>query len=321
MKHIRRILSAVLPVPLANRWRDFRDRVRLFVAHYAGQKELDDRPAWRNIVSAMRVLFHPAGTVLFFPERPTAPYAAYTLCTWLGYSIVKDPSRRFDIAFKRANRTFFDPAALDPVPVARDRIVNAGSVDVSKSKVGRVFAEVFGYPLDVNPLDYEGGMVEKSDINATHNGRVVQGPLAPDQVKEGSVYEKLIDNLSGRPGFVMDYRLPVYGNEIPLAYLKYRDINDRFDNYTDVAMLEVDEVFSPEEVEKIVRFCRKMGTEYCELDVLKDSDGRVYIVDINNTPRAAGVRLLPKGTRRKALERMAASFDRLLESFALNSGR
>jgi hypothetical protein len=293
-----------------------RDRVRTAKDHYALQQGLDDRPAWRNVFSALRVLVRPAGTVLFYPERPVAPFAAYTLCTWLGCPIVKDPRRRFAVAFKRRNRTLFDPAELDAVPVPRERIINAGLVDISKSKVGRVFEEVFGYPLDLDPLRHTGRIVEKSDANATHDGRILEGPLAPDQIRPGSVYQKLINNQSDRAGQYVDYRLPVYGDEIPLVYLKYRDVADRFNNYTDAAVMAVEQAFSPEQVEKIFLFCSKMGADFCELDVLKDADdGRIYIVDVNSTPGAA-VRLLPKGDRRKALDRMAASLNRLLAKHA-----
>jgi len=313
MSQFREILRVALPESLANRYRDFRDKVQTAKNHYVLQRELDDRLAWRGAASALRILLQPMQTVLFFPERPIAPYAAYTLCTWLGYTIVKDPKRRFDVAFKRKNRTFFDPAVLDAVPVRREKIINAGSVDISKRTVGRGFAEVFGYSVDVDPLLYDGEMVEKSDINATHDGRIVQGPLTSEQVKQDAVYQRLIDNQSDRSGFFVDYRTPVYGGRIPFIYLKFRHRDDRFDNYVDAAMKEVEEIFSPEDLEKILLFCRRMGVDYCELDVLKDADDRIYIVDVGNTPGAA-VRLLPKGERRTGLERMAKSFGRLLKT-------
>ncbi len=312
MSRWRKALRRAVPAGWADRYRDCRDRVQAAKNHYGVHQGLKDRPAWRNVCSAVRVFLRPAGTVLFYPERPVDPFADYVLCAWLGYCIVKDPRRRFDVAFKRRNRTLFDPAELDAVRVPREQIVNAGLVDISKGKVGRVFEEVFGYPLALDPLRFTGRIVEKSDANATHDGRILEGPLTPDQLRPGSVYQKLINNQSDRAGLVVDYRLPVYGTEIPLIYLKYRDYADRFDNYTDCGMMEVEQAFSAEQVEKILVFCRKMGADFCELDVLKDADdGRIYIVDVNSTPGGA-VRLLPKGVRRKALERMAASFDRLL---------
>ena len=40
-----------------------------------------------------------------------------------------------------------------------------------------------------------------------------------------------------------------------------------------------------DELNKIHRFCAKIGMDYGEVDVLRDrDDGRIYIVDANNTP-------------------------------------
>ena len=46
----------------------------------------------------------------------------------------------------------------------------------------------------------------------------------------------------------------------------------------------VNEIFSAEEIDKIYQFCRNIGLEVGELDMLRDrSDSKVYIVDANKT--------------------------------------
>lgn len=320
MNRIRERIKATLPVLLADRLRDFRDKIQASRNHYSFQRLLGDRPVWRDVASALRVLIQPDERILFFPERPIPPFLAYALCTLLGYTITKDPKRRFDVVFKYKNRTVFDPAILDQVSVDRARIINAGSVDISKRTVGRVFAEIFGYPLDVDPLRYDGEIVEKSDANAAHDGRVVQGPLAPEDIRPGRVYQKVINSLSDRPGFFVDYRVPIIGGQIPFVYLKFRHFDDRFSNYVDPEMKEPDEIFSSEEVENILRLTRRMGFDFGEIDVLRDADGRIYVVDVNNTPGGALERL-PKGARRAGLNRMVKLFDRMLQTRKMQKER
>lgn len=41
------------------------------------------------------------------------------------------------------------------------------------------------------------------------------------------------------------------------------------------------------EAELLLRLCRALGLDYGELDVLRDvEDGKLYVVDVNNTPWA-----------------------------------
>jgi hypothetical protein len=57
---------------------------------------------------------------------------------------------------------------------------------------------------------------------------------------------------------------------------------------------------------------RKMGIDYGEFDILRDKDGRIYVVDVNNTPWGPP-NGLPEFESNIALKRLVKSFDRLLE--------
>ncbi len=314
MKRVRNTLAAVLPASLANRCRDFRDKILTVKNHYVLQREMKDRSVWRDAASALRVLFRRGKTILFFPERPVSPYTAYKLCAYLGYTITKDPKRRFDVAFKRKNHTFFDPEVLDRVPVERTDIINAGSVDIDKQTVARTFARVFGYPLEVDPVRYHGRIVEKSNVNGSHDGRVIQGPVSLAEVRPGRVYQREINNATDHEGVLLDYRVPIHGDRIPLVGLKYRSVDGRFNEYTKLDYMDTKAAFTPEELKKIFAFSREMGVNYGELDVLRNwEDGRIYIVDVNNTPRGT-ILCLPAEKQRSGFELMAESFDRLLET-------
>lgn len=314
MTGVRTRLRAGLPPSLIAWLRAGREKLQTAKNHYVLQRSLEDRPAWRDAAAAVRVLFRRGKTILFFPERPVSPYTAYKLCAYLGYTITKDPKRRFDVAFKRGNRTFFDPAVLDQVPVDREKIINAGSVDISKQIVARTFAEVFGYPLEVDPVRYHGRIVEKSNVNGSHDGRVIQGPISLAEVRPGRVYQREINNATDHEGVLLDYRVPIHGDRIPLVGLKYRSVEGRFNEYTTLDYMDTKAAFTPEELQKIFAFSQEMGVDYGELDVLRNwEDGRIYIVDVNNTPGGT-ILCLPAEKRRSGFELMAESFDQLLET-------
>jgi hypothetical protein len=147
------------------------------------------------------------------------------------------------------------------------------------------FEGVFGYALRVDPLNFHGKVVRKSIKNASHDGQIVS---LPDRTTIGPtcdyVYEHLINN-SFRT-FVCDIRVPVILGDVPFAYLKIRPLANRFSNdNTFVKMISPFDVMDMGEFTKILSFCKSIGLEYGELDVLRDYDsGRLFVVDANNTP-------------------------------------
>jgi hypothetical protein len=107
----------------------------------------------------------------------------------------------------------------------------------------------------------------------------------PCRTPDNCVAEILIDNITD-DGFACDIRLPVILGQIPLAYLKYRPKETRFSNVNSHAkLISPLDALSAEELAKCITFARSIGLDYGELDVLRDrTDGRIYIVDANNTP-------------------------------------
>ena len=66
-------------------------------------------------------------------------------------------------------------------------------------------------------------------------------------------------------------------------------------------------MLSKDEQAKLLQFCRAIGLDYGELDVLRDNgDGRIYVVDANNTPDS--IEYLAKEEREEALNRTARAF-------------
>jgi hypothetical protein len=181
----------------------------------------------------------------------------------------------------------FEDATYSPnEPPARHRssarLINFGCRDVSKTHVTRACERAFGNPLAVDPLKHIGPAVEKSEINAAHDGRIVQCPTAPIP---GRVYQRVVDNRSNDPNLVEDLRTCTVGGKPIVVFIKRRQVTKRFLNTnTEVVMRAPEDVFSPEEVRQIGAFTREIGLDWGGVDVLRDrNDGRLYIVDANKT--------------------------------------
>ncbi|MEZ5920672.1 MAG: hypothetical protein R3C60_04885 [Parvularculaceae bacterium] len=231
-------------------------------------------------VRASRVLKGraPRATISFFPKKPRSYYAIWPVCQLADVKIVDDPAEA-DLHFYFEDREFrMGPLAS---PSARPSF-NVGCHDIRKSVVSRVFEEVFGYSLIVDPEKHDGLAVEKSELNGKHDGRIITCPVA--RPKPEMVYQRLIDNTFNGREFI-DIRTPVVGGKAPFVYLKRRSRDLRFSNENHrVDLAPTDALLSIEEQEKIAAFAKAMALDFGGLDVLRDrADGRIYIVDANKT--------------------------------------
>jgi hypothetical protein len=220
-----------------------------------------------------------AGTgpkIWFTPDRPRPWYLIWSVLHAAGARIAKTPEDADAVFVFDDSTTCMARPVPDGVPV-----INRDCQSIAKSHVAKVFEECFGYALTVDPESWTGAMVEKSEINGAHDGRIVQGPV---KARPGHVYQRVIDNRTGT-GLVEDLRCPTIGGEIPLVMYKRRRIETRFCNSNDeVEIAATEDVLTPQEVEQLGRFARAMKLDWGGLDVLRDrSDGRLYVVDVNKT--------------------------------------
>ena len=251
-------------------------------------------------------------TVLLYPDKPYPFHAMYKICHLTGYRISNDPAKPFDAAIywqhTRGHHTTVRQPDRHLLQLGRQReILNLNCLDISKSAISTAFARVFGYDIVLDPRIHRGKCVRKSNGNATHDGQVLDCPLP--EIEPGYIYQRIINNeVDG--DLVEDIRVPVFRSQIPFVYLKYRKRSDRFSNANEYAKVaDVHTQFSQEELEQIRLFCRAMGLDYGEIDVLRDRDDhRIYIVDVNPTPWGPPNHI-DKADRRIALERMAAAFE------------
>lgn len=220
----------------------------------------------------------PRARVSFFPRKPRSYYAIWPVCQLADVKIVDDPAEA-DFHFFFEDREF---RTAPPRAPSNKPAFNVGCHDIRKSVVSRVFGEVFGYSLSIDPKTHKGLAVEKSELNGKHDGRIVSCPV--DQPRSDRVYQRLVDNTFDGREFV-DIRTPVVGGKAPFVYLKRRSRDLRFSNENHrVDLAPVDAMLSIDEQKKISEFTRAMALDFGGLDVLRDrEDGRIYVVDANKT--------------------------------------
>lgn len=235
---------------------------------------------WLSLYLAVRAksainLFRPTRPrVWFTPDRPRPWYLVGLAAIWSGVQFADGPEHA-DAAFYFEDATFAHPPRT-----THARALNFDCGDVSKSHVARVFEDVFGYPLAIDPRAGSGPCVEKGEKNGAHDGRVVQRPASP---LPGKVYQRLVDNVEGDEA--IDLRTPFVGGRPVVVFLKRRPIATRFgiDNNS-VTLLSPNAVFSPDEIARLSMFTRAMQLDWGGLDILRDrGSGRLYVVDVNKT--------------------------------------
>lgn len=247
------------------------------------------------------------GTIAYFPH-PAGPWYSLPLAL-AGTGIRKTRSiQRADLLMVFEDRTVSD---IQP-PDIDGQCLNDRAIDISKINVGRVFETVFGYSLTLDPSLHVGPMVQKSDANGVHDGKIVQGPLQhpmPD-----CVYQRLADSTI-REGVTEDLRCVCVRGRVIQVFRKEKATESRFQAvYLETTLRDADEVFSAEEQKKIAAFCQMIGLDFGSMDILRDyaSDGRIYIVDVNKT--CMPVLSMPAKELEKGLRRIGAAFETLMLS-------
>nr|WP_295660284.1 hypothetical protein [Polymorphobacter sp.] len=253
---------------------------------------------------ALFVARRPGRSIWFTPDVPHPRYMVRIAAIAAGITVARTPGEA-TAAF------FFEDATSSVAPaVDHDRAFNFGCGDISKSRVARVFAEVFGYPLALDPARWHGDAVEKSEANGTHDGRVVACPYV---AQPGKVYQCLVDTVRA-DGFAYDLRTHVVGGSVVAVWVKQRDAAGRFLPPNRAATLvDPATVFSPAELARIGAFATAMGADWAGLDILRDEpSGRIYIVDVNKTD-AGPIIALPVAAKLRSVAVLAKALTALID--------
>lgn len=252
-------------------------------------KWLDERTYQRRTIIWCKFIYAKAlwkngfkkKTILFYPNKPRMWSIVYPICHVLGYKITNDPTAKFDIAMAFEAETVRTPNKTLDMLAQKYHVLNSKCDDISKAHVDKIFLESFGYGLTIDPRTYKGRYIKKTNENGVHFVEIHDKPEEPE---EGFVYQRIIDQTDGDSA--TDIRTFIFGEDIPFTLYRKHDIRDRFGDDTIIATrVDTDTAFSKDEQAAIIRFCKTFGLDYGELDILRDkNDGRIYIVDVNNTP-------------------------------------
>jgi hypothetical protein len=262
----------------------------------------------RSIFNDLIAFFRNGGSlpaIVVFPDYPSKKTTIFKIARRLCFRITNKRLKRPRLVIWFHDTTNASSALLEQ-QYPQHRVVNAGCTDISKTTVDRIHQEIFGYNTFIDPKTHEGNAVEKSDINALHDGSIIRCPI--QLPKSNAIYQIIIDNSIGN-GEYIDYRVPVIGNTIPLVYAKYKHEAVRFTNDVHRAeLLEVTTIFNDKEQEAILKFTQRMGADFCELDILRDNaSGKIYIIDVNKTPYGPPKGLGKRNTL-KAISRLSEAF-------------
>ncbi len=241
---------------------------------------------------------------LCFPHYPSRRSALYIILRKLNYTITNRPGK-FDLVIYWEYLTFRKEFHLMDKIAENKPVINLYSRNISKKNVDEHFKRVFGYATAVDPLVYEGKCVKKNNINAIHDGQIIHCPVKSKD--ENFIYQLLIDN-STDEGCFLDYRTLIMGKEIPFVYLKFRYKNQQFKHPFKAILDKPENVFSKHEMAKILALANSMKLDFGEMDVLRNrKDGKIYVVDVNNTPQSPRAYMDKKGFQ-QALNIMCQSF-------------
>jgi hypothetical protein len=221
-------------------------------------------------------------TILAYPHLPSRKSSLHKLCLHSNWNITNKPSRNYDVAMHWEYATFREEYQLLEQINQHTRVINLYCRDISKKTVDEIFTKAFGYSTFVDPLTYQGPCVKKSDINALHDGEIIQCPVK--EKDERFIYQKVIKSVT-EDGNYFDIRIPIINGEFPIVFYQHHPKEDRFGNSFKAIMKKQEEVLSPEESAGIRRMAELLKIEFGEMDAIRDqNDGMLYVIDVNNTP-------------------------------------
>ena len=214
--------------------------------------------------------------VLFYPEKVISYARIREIFKLIRWEIIEDINKDFDIIFYWNTKTVNKPNKVILKLSESFPVINLRCNDVSKSNVTKIYEKIFNNTFKIDPERHTGRAVAKRNLGqGDKSGKIINCPYK----KEGGWhYEKLLQDIS--IGRIQEIRAYIVGGLIAVNE-KQKKISNRF--HTIVKKNEyklINKVFNNDEVEKINQFCKEIGAEYCELDILRDKE--IYIIDVNN---------------------------------------
>ena len=159
-------------------------------------------------------------------------------------------------------------------------------VDTAKGFVAESFENHFGYGYKVDPTTFNGYCISKHNGNGTKSCFFLKCPIDANEIFKDHSYQKIIDYTDKKdPNTLYELRIPIVGGIIPCVLFKTRNRGLRFTSKNrSIHIVNPLKYLTEQECNKIITYCRYIGLEMGEIDVLRShEDGKIYIIDVNNT--------------------------------------
>jgi len=225
--------------------------------------------------------------ILVYPHKITNGAKLWHVCKELNIKIINNPKDDFDYAIYWNNQTISSPDKIIKNIAQKMRVINIGCFNVLKSNVDKIWQQVSGYNIKINPAKFNYKYVRKSQLQyRSHTGEKHDGIIFDFKQKRDPkyVYQRLIDTSLGSKKFrrYRTLRLPIFNDNIPCLIIK--ESIDRFKEVkTRISICDPLDYFSFNELLLIRKFRKKFGVDYGELDILRDKNtNRIYVIDVNN---------------------------------------
>ena len=166
------------------------------------------------------------------------------------------------------------------------KLINLFLVDTAKGFVAESFEQHFGYGYKVDPMTFNGYCISKHNGNGTKSCFFLKCPIDANDIFKDHSYQKIIDYTDKKdPNTLYELRIPIVGGIIPCVLFKTRNRGLRFTSKNrSIQIVSPLKYLTEQECHKIITYCRYIGLEMGEIDVLRShEDGQIYIIDVNNT--------------------------------------
>jgi len=267
----------------------------------------------------MRIYFSPS-----FPK--TQDYSIIAMIHYLGYSVTRTSEEPFDFGYMWNDSTYVTPSE-ELRKIAKEKVVlNINCTDISKVYVDHIFKEISGYGSLIDPFTYQGKCIKKYDENGKGGGEIIACPIKNHSSSEGSIYQKFIETNPSGPQ--LEYRVPIVMGVPPIVFEVYKDNPETVEGKLiknqmkhSITIKNTDTIFSKKEQEQIIQFCRNIGFDIGELDILRCAETKkMYIIDANTTPTYFNMlnRYWNPLEKRKAIAIVAEEWEKQLKTLLPN---
>ena len=211
--------------------------------------------------------------MLVYPDKAFYHKLDAVLAT-LGIVQTNDIYGRYDSVVYFSMNTSNEMAC--DVMKSKHRIINGELLPTNKQVVEDVFSGVFGYSSFVN----SGRCVKKSLDHASKN--LIEILDEPDFC-DGFIYQKVIGE-----NILKEYRCTIIDKKLVMCWERginrlcefKDDLNGYYSYCTNMQMAQA---FSDGEIADIERLSDVFGIDFGDLDIMRDDDGVIYILDVNPT--------------------------------------